>query len=103
RRRHTSFSRDWSSDVCSSDLTPLSLISAPLEEIVMSEEGSNQTRQNLLVIEKNCERLSVLINQLLDFRKMDSTEYIVNPEKINQIGRASCREKRQNAGECIVY
>lgn len=63
--------------------TPLSLISAPLEEIVMSEEGSNQTRQNLLVIEKNCERLSVLINQLLDFRKMDSTEYIVNPEKIN--------------------
>src|SRR5690606_6420695 len=22
RRRHTSFSRDWSSDVCSSDLTP---------------------------------------------------------------------------------
>src|SRR5690606_40654199 len=23
RRRHTRFSRDWSSDVCSSDLTPL--------------------------------------------------------------------------------
>lgn len=63
--------------------TPLSLISAPLEEIVASEEGSSQTRQNLHVIEKNCERLSVLINQLLDFRKMDSTEYILNPEKIN--------------------
>src|SRR5690606_40546372 len=25
RRRHTSFSRDWSSDVCSSDLTPETL------------------------------------------------------------------------------
>ena len=65
--------------------TPLSLINAPLEEIVASEEGSAQTRQNLLIIEKNCDRLSVLINQLLDFRKMGSTEYMVNPEKINLI------------------
>lgn len=63
--------------------TPLSLISAPLEEIVTSGEGSGQTRQNLMLIEKNCERLSILINQLLDFRKMDSTEYIINPEEIN--------------------
>lgn len=63
--------------------TPLSLISAPLEEIVTSGEGSEQTRQNLSFIEKNCERLSILINQLLDFRKMDSTEYIINPEEID--------------------
>src|SRR5690606_2219206 len=52
--------------------TPLSLISAPLEEIVSTGEGSDQTKQNLAVIEKNCDRLSVLINQLLDFRKMDA-------------------------------
>src|SRR5690606_41203064 len=31
RRRHTSFSRDWSSDVCSSDLHPAQYIEAPLE------------------------------------------------------------------------
>src|SRR5690606_40265587 len=29
RRRHTRFSRDWSSDVCSSDLMPSSLPPAP--------------------------------------------------------------------------
>ena len=63
--------------------TPLSLISAPLEEIVAGGEGSDQTRQNLFIIEKNCDRLTVLINQLLDFRKMDSTEYVINPENIN--------------------
>lgn len=63
--------------------TPLSLINAPLEEIIIKGEGGNQTKQNLAVIEKNCDRLSVLINQLLDFRKMDSNEYKLNPERID--------------------
>jgi signal transduction histidine kinase/DNA-binding response OmpR family regulator/ligand-binding sensor domain-containing protein len=63
--------------------TPLSLISAPLEEVINSEEGSGETKQNLSIIEKNCNRLKELINQLLDFRKMDSTRYIVNPKLIN--------------------
>jgi signal transduction histidine kinase/ligand-binding sensor domain-containing protein/DNA-binding response OmpR family regulator len=63
--------------------TPLSLISAPLEEIIAVHEGSEQTKVNLSIIEKNRDRLSVLINQLLDFRKMDSTEYIIHPENIN--------------------
>lgn len=63
--------------------TPLSLISAPLEEVISSGEGSSQTHQNLSIIEKNCDRLTILINQLLDFRKMDSRKYIVNPEAID--------------------
>lgn len=63
--------------------TPLSLISAPLEEVININKGNSDTRQNLLIIEKNCSRLTVLINQLLDFRKMDSTRYIINPEGID--------------------
>src|SRR5690606_12057532 len=63
--------------------TPLSLINAPLEEIVSEGEGSDQTKQNLSIIEKNCDRLTVLINQLLDFRKMDATKYVVHPENID--------------------
>jgi len=69
--------------------TPLSLISAPLEEVITSGEGTKQTHQNLFIIEKNCDRLTVLINQLLDFRKMDSTRYIVNPETINLVEHIS--------------
>jgi signal transduction histidine kinase/ligand-binding sensor domain-containing protein/DNA-binding response OmpR family regulator len=65
--------------------TPLSLISAPLEEIIYAGEGSQQTKSNLNIIEKNCDRLKVLINQLLDFRKMDATEYKLHPEKIDLI------------------
>lgn len=63
--------------------TPLSLICAPLEEITTSGDGSEHTRRNLAIIERNCERLRVLVDQLLDFRKMDSTRYVLNPETID--------------------
>src|SRR5207302_5699015 len=33
RRRHTRFSRDWSSDVCSSDLIPTRNIEAAVERV----------------------------------------------------------------------
>ncbi|NDV70153.1 hybrid sensor histidine kinase/response regulator [Dysgonomonas sp. 25] len=61
--------------------TPLSLIKAPLEEIILSE--GRELQPNLSIIEKNCNRLSDLINQLLDFRKMESTAYIVSPARID--------------------
>ncbi|MDR2955983.1 MAG: response regulator [Prevotella sp.] len=63
--------------------TPLSLISAPLEEIIASKDGNEQTHQNLSIIEKNSERLSTLINQLLDFRKIDSRKHILTWQEIN--------------------
>lgn len=63
--------------------TPVSLIHAPLEEIIHSGDGNLNTRQNLSIISKNSERLIVLINQLLDFRRMDSTEYVINANRIN--------------------
>ncbi len=63
--------------------TPVSLIKAPLEEILVSADGNETTKMNLSIIEKNCNRLNVLINQLLDFRKMDSMKYIINPERVN--------------------
>ncbi len=62
--------------------TPLSLIHAPLEEIIGSGEGGSETKQNLSIIEKNCERLTELIDQLLDFRKMDADKYPIRPEPI---------------------
>jgi ligand-binding sensor domain-containing protein/signal transduction histidine kinase/DNA-binding response OmpR family regulator len=63
--------------------TPVSLIQAPLEEIIHSGDGNENTRQNLSLISKNSERLIVLINQLLDFRRMDSAEYVINAGRIN--------------------
>jgi signal transduction histidine kinase/DNA-binding response OmpR family regulator len=58
--------------------TPLSLITAPLENIISSKEGSEQTRKNLATIERNTNRLLDLINQLLDFRKIENDMFLIN-------------------------
>ncbi len=52
--------------------TPLSLISAPLDTILKSGDGNERTRRNLVVMKSNVQRLLELINQLLDFRKVES-------------------------------
>src|SRR6266700_3359424 len=48
RRRHTRFSRDWSSDVCSSDLSlaGLGLIGRTLEKRDACEDGGQDKRSN---------------------------------------------------------
>lgn len=52
--------------------TPLSLISAPLDAILNSGDGNERTQRNLAVMKSNVQRLLELINQLLDFRKVES-------------------------------
>ena len=52
--------------------TPLSLIMAPVERLKSSSEGMNdQNREYLDVIDRNCGRLGRLINQLLDFSRLN--------------------------------
>lgn len=63
--------------------TPLSLISAPLESIIKSGDGTDRTRNNLSVMKSNVERLLDLINQLLDFRKVESQLMRLNFHRSN--------------------
>lgn len=63
--------------------TPLSLISAPLESILSSEDGNEKTRHNLAVMQSNVQRLLELINQLLDFRKVEAQLMKMNFRKSN--------------------
>ncbi|MDH6306804.1 signal transduction histidine kinase/ligand-binding sensor domain-containing protein/DNA-binding response OmpR family regulator [Parabacteroides sp. PF5-5] len=58
--------------------TPLTLIKAPLEKILKSNDGSPDTKTNLQTIEKNTQRLLDLSNQLLDFRKTESKGFKLN-------------------------
>lgn len=74
---------DFFTNIAHEIRTPVSLIKAPLEEIIQSMDGNEETKQNLSIIEKNSDRLNVLINQLLDFRKMDSTQYTIKASRIN--------------------
>ncbi|MDR2956541.1 MAG: response regulator [Prevotella sp.] len=58
--------------------TPLTLIKAPLEKIIHSDDGTPSTKKNLHIIEKNTQRLLDLSNQLLDFRKVEIRGFRLN-------------------------
>lgn len=51
--------------------TPLTLILAPLEELLINSRNQQNHIQNLHLIHKNVIRLLRLVNQLMDFRKIE--------------------------------
>ena len=52
--------------------TPLTLISAPIEHIIKQEEVSDTVRGQLQIVQRNTERMIRLLNQILDFRKVQN-------------------------------
>lgn len=58
--------------------TPLSLIKAPLENIIHSLPPEDHSKENLDIMERNVERLHTLANQLLDFRKIEQNVFVYN-------------------------
>lgn len=52
--------------------TPLTLILAPIEKLIKLDEGNNRIHNQLMMMQRNGERLLKLINQLLDFRKFET-------------------------------
>ena len=53
--------------------TPLSLIKMPLDKIVSSGDYTETSKQDLLTMQANAERLLSLTNRLLDLRKMEKS------------------------------
>lgn len=80
--------------------TPLSLIVAPLENIVKSEDGNQKTKTNLDIIQRNTNRLLELVNQLLDFRKIEEDMFRFNFRKqnVSQIVRNIYSQYNSNTG-----
>jgi signal transduction histidine kinase/DNA-binding response OmpR family regulator len=58
--------------------TPLSLILSPLDTIIKQEKDPDQKKQ-LHLVQRNAKRLLNLVNQLLDFRKMEVQEIKLYP------------------------
>jgi signal transduction histidine kinase/ligand-binding sensor domain-containing protein/DNA-binding response OmpR family regulator len=58
--------------------TPLSLIIAPLERIIKQTPDEEHKKQ-LNLVQRNAKRLLNLVNQLLDFRKMEVQEIKLHP------------------------
>lgn len=57
--------------------TPISLIVGPVERL-MSQEENTEKQSQLSMVKRNAVRLLNLVNQLLDFRKLDENELKLN-------------------------
>lgn len=66
--------------------TPLSLIKAPLNEIINERELSPRNRRNLQVARHNADNLLNLVNELLEFRRTDAGISKLRAEKIELTG-----------------
>lgn len=63
--------------------TPLSLIISPLEELIDELHGNSAIKKKLKQIRNNSQRLLSLINQLIEFRKMEQDVLPVKNEELN--------------------
>ena len=74
--------------------TPLSLIKVPLESILKMEENfSPRIRDYLRIMGKNTDNLLEMVNQLLDLRKIEETDYkpILSRCDVSQLVQESCQ------------
>jgi signal transduction histidine kinase/ligand-binding sensor domain-containing protein/AraC-like DNA-binding protein len=65
--------------------TPLSLIVAPLERMINTSSTQSANWEHLKVMEENSDRLLTLVNQLLDFRRIESDVFKLYIEKLELV------------------
>lgn len=63
--------------------TPLTLILAPLQQILSNYNGSNDMYKKLMVIESSANHLLRLINRLMDFRKFENNQFVLESAQGN--------------------
>jgi len=63
--------------------TPLTLILAPLQQILANYNGSNEMYKKLKVIESSANHLLTLINRLMDFRKFENDQFVLESAEGN--------------------
>lgn len=61
--------------------TPLTLITGPLNQVIENNSVDTESRHKLLLVKRNADQLLKLINQLLDFRKLEAGKQVVHYEK----------------------
>jgi ligand-binding sensor domain-containing protein/DNA-binding response OmpR family regulator/nitrogen-specific signal transduction histidine kinase len=68
---------DFFTNIAHEIRTPLTLINGPLESMMEMEIQDEEITKNLKIMSRNTSELLDLINQLLDFRKVDSDNFMV--------------------------
>ncbi len=66
--------------------TPLTLILGPIEDLLGDKKFPDEFRSPLLLMQKNGKRMLYLLNQLLDFRKVQNKKMVLKVEPLDIIG-----------------
>jgi len=74
---------DFFTNIAHEIRTPVTLINGPLESLLEMDINDKEIRKNLQIMGKNTSELLILINQLLDFRKVDSNKFLLTFTMIN--------------------
>ena len=74
---------DFFSNVAHEIKTPVTLIKAPLEQIIATGKWNKDVEDHLSMIRSSTERLQELVGQLLDFRKIDAEGYKLSYETVD--------------------
>ena len=74
---------DFFTNIAHEIRTPITLIKVPLDHLLKTEPGKEELKENLMTMERNANRLLVLVNQLLDFRKIESDAMTLSLKKKN--------------------
>lgn len=65
--------------------TPLTLISGPVEYVLQNKQLPADAREQLQVVERNTNRMLRLINQILDFRKIQNKKMKMQVQRTNVV------------------
>lgn len=68
--------------------TPLTLIAGPVEHILHNATLDEETQEQLILVEKNTNRMLRLVNQILDFRKIQNKKMKMQVQQIDVISFA---------------
>ena len=65
--------------------TPLTLIAGPVEQVLKNDKLSADAREQLVVVERNTSRMLRLVNQILDFRKIQNKKMKMQVQRVDVV------------------
>ncbi len=74
---------DFFTSVAHEIRTPLTLIKGPVENLLEQVDELPQIKEDVVLMERNTERLLKLVSQILDFRKIETKGFILDYSEVN--------------------
>lgn len=65
--------------------TPLTLIAGPIEQVLLNGHLNHEEKEQLTLVERNTSRMLRLVNQILDFRKIQNNKMKMRVQQIDLI------------------